>query len=144
MIVNPTKVPDLDLRRAEMTAELAKHDWADPLWFATTIEGSGHGPARQAVHEQVDLVFAGGGDGTVRAVIHGLVGSGVPVAILSVGTSNLLAQNLAWAHLWPRAARCRGCRGARTGASSDSPPGRSGGHDKAHAQAVRRGPDRAR
>ncbi|MEV5895054.1 diacylglycerol/lipid kinase family protein [Nonomuraea fuscirosea] len=95
VIVNPTKVPDLDLRRAEVTAELAKHDWAEPLWFETTIEDNGQGLARRAVDEQVDLVFTCGGDGTVRAVIHGLVGSGVPVAVLSAGTGNLLAQNLA-------------------------------------------------
>jgi len=95
VIVNPTKVPDTDLHRARVTAELIKHDWTEPLWLETTIEDGGYGLARQAVHEQVDLVFACGGDGTVRAVIQGLVGSGVPVAVLSVGTGNLLAQNLA-------------------------------------------------
>ncbi|MFC4114446.1 diacylglycerol/lipid kinase family protein [Nonomuraea zeae] len=93
--MNPTKVPDLELHRTEVTAELAKHGWAEPLWLETTVEDGGHGLARRAVDEQVDLVFACGGDGTVRAVIHGLVGSGVPVAVLSVGTGNLLAQNLA-------------------------------------------------
>jgi diacylglycerol kinase family enzyme len=40
------------------------------------------------------LVVAAGGDGTVRAVVTRLVGKGVPVAILPMGTANNIAKTL--------------------------------------------------
>ncbi|TDD12034.1 hypothetical protein E1292_02555 [Nonomuraea deserti] len=95
MIVDPTKVPDLDLRRAEVTAELAKHDWAGTAVVRDHDRGQRARPGPAGCARTGRPGFACGDDGTVRAVIHGLVGSGVPVAILSVGTSNLPAQNLA-------------------------------------------------
>ncbi|MCW2879695.1 MAG: diacylglycerol kinase catalytic region [Sphaerisporangium sp.] len=94
MIVNPTKVCDLESHRAEVTAELARYGWDEPLWLETTAEDPGVGMARQAVSEGVDLVFASGGDGTVRACVEGLMGTDVPMAILCVGTGNLFARNL--------------------------------------------------
>lgn len=42
----------------------------------------------------VKLVFAVGGDGTVRACAHELAGTGVPLAILPRGTANLFAHAL--------------------------------------------------
>ena len=49
---------------------------------------------RQAVEEQVDLVIAAGGDGTVRVVADGLANVGIPLGIVPEGTANLLALNL--------------------------------------------------
>lgn len=42
----------------------------------------------------VDLVVAGGGDGTLNAVLQGLVGTKLPLGILPLGTANDLAKTL--------------------------------------------------
>lgn len=55
--------------------------------------GSGERLARTAA-ERVDAVLVAGGDGTVCDVANGLVGAGVPLAILRTGTENLLAKVL--------------------------------------------------
>jgi diacylglycerol kinase (ATP) len=50
--------------------------------------------ARQAAASGVDLVAAYGGDGTQMEVANGLLGSGVPQAILPGGTGNAMAHEL--------------------------------------------------
>jgi YegS/Rv2252/BmrU family lipid kinase len=50
--------------------------------------------AVQQHSDSVDLVIAGGGDGTLNAVLQGLVGSRLPLGILPLGTANDLAKTL--------------------------------------------------
>jgi diacylglycerol kinase family enzyme len=50
--------------------------------------------ARGAVAAGARLVFAAGGDGTVRACAEALADSGVPMAIVPLGTANLTARAL--------------------------------------------------
>src|SRR5215472_9159865 len=50
--------------------------------------------ARCALAAGASLVFAAGGDGTVRACAEALAGSGVPMAIVPLGTANLTARAL--------------------------------------------------
>lgn len=50
--------------------------------------------ARQAVDSGADLVAGYGGDGTQMEVANGLLGSGVPQAILPGGTGNAMAHDL--------------------------------------------------
>jgi diacylglycerol kinase (ATP) len=49
---------------------------------------------RARLGDGFDLVVAAGGDGTVSAVIDGMVGSSVPLAIIPNGTGNLIAREL--------------------------------------------------
>jgi YegS/Rv2252/BmrU family lipid kinase len=60
----------------------------------TTPEDPGRGQAMSAVSAGADLVLACGGDGTVTACAEGITGSGVPLAIIPMGTGNLLARNI--------------------------------------------------
>ena len=50
--------------------------------------------ARKAVEDRPDAVVSAGGDGTHHYVINGLVGSDVPLGILSLGSGNDFARGL--------------------------------------------------
>ncbi len=52
------------------------------------------GLIQQAVAGGARLVVAAGGDGTVRACAEGLAGTGVPLAVVPLGTANLIARAL--------------------------------------------------
>jgi YegS/Rv2252/BmrU family lipid kinase len=94
VVVNPSKVTDLDGRRDEICAALAEAGWAEPLWLETTREDPGCGQTRQAIADGARVVFAFGGDGTVMACATVLAGTDVALAVLPSGTGNLLATNL--------------------------------------------------
>lgn len=49
---------------------------------------------RQELKKGVDLVIAAGGDGTVSAVVSGMVNSNKPMGILPAGTGNAVARDL--------------------------------------------------
>ena len=93
MIYNPVKV-EIEELRAAVAAEPASADWAETLWFETTVEDPGTGQAREAVEMGADVVIAAGGDGTIRAVAQVVAGSSASLALLPSGTGNLLARNL--------------------------------------------------
>jgi YegS/Rv2252/BmrU family lipid kinase len=50
--------------------------------------------ARQAIDSGVDIVVAGGGDGTINAVASVLAGSGAALGVLPLGTLNHFAKDL--------------------------------------------------
>ena len=94
VVVNPVKVPDMDLLRRTICSGLAEAGWPEPAWFETTPEDSGQGVAAHALKEGAELVFVCGGDGTVMACVTALAGTDVAMAVLPAGTGNLLASNL--------------------------------------------------
>lgn len=93
VIYNPVKVDLAELRDA-VTKEATAAGWAETRWFETTVDDVGQGATKEALTQNVDLVIAAGGDGTVRAVAEALRGHDVPLALLPSGTGNLLARNL--------------------------------------------------
>lgn len=94
VVVNPTKLDDRETFRKTVIRVMDDHGWDEPLWLETTPEDPGRGQAESAVSAGVGLVLACGGDGTVTACAEGVTGTGVPLAIVPMGTGNLLARNL--------------------------------------------------
>ncbi len=92
-VANPSK-QDVPALRTAVHAACAEQGLPEPLWFETTIADPGVGQTRDAVAQGADVVVAIGGDGTVRAVAEGLVGTGIPMGLIPLGTGNLLARNL--------------------------------------------------
>lgn len=94
VVVNPARVEDLPERRWAIESALAEVGWPAPMWLETTPDDPGVGQSRQAVRDGAEVVFACGGDGTVRACVEGLAGTDAALAVLPAGTGNLLAANL--------------------------------------------------
>ncbi len=93
VVYNPIKV-DLDLLKASVAAAEKTAGWGTTLWFETSEEDPGQGVTAQALEQNVTMVMAAGGDGTVRAVAEALHRKDVALALLPSGTGNLLARNL--------------------------------------------------
>lgn len=93
-IFNPVAGPF----NVEAQVEVARCFWEERGWrvIVCPTGGPDHATAlaRQAVEVGVPLVLVAGGDGTVRQVAQGLAGSQTVLAILPLGTSNVLAQLL--------------------------------------------------
>ena len=78
----------------ELRRVLAAAGVEEPLWHE--VPKAQHAPAQveRALEEGAELVFAWGGDGTVRRCIQVLAGTDVRLAIVPAGTANLFATNL--------------------------------------------------
>ena len=94
VVVNPTKLDDDEAFRKSVGRAMDDNGWDEPLWLETTPEDPGRGQAEAAVSAGVSLVLACGGDGTVTACAEGVTDTGVPLAIIPLGTGNLLARNI--------------------------------------------------
>ncbi len=94
VILNPSKITDVEDFKIRVREVADRDGWTQPIWFETSIEDPGYGQALLALQAGVDLIIAAGGDGTVRAVCEEAARTGVAVGILPHGTGNLLARNL--------------------------------------------------
>jgi diacylglycerol kinase (ATP) len=94
LIYNPSAGP-WDVRRAlkRVRSTLGRHGWSVELKL-TEKSGDTVAMARAASQDSVDLVIVAGGDGTVNEAANGLVGTQTALAVLPVGTGNLLAKQL--------------------------------------------------
>ncbi|MCG7309057.1 diacylglycerol kinase family protein [Brachybacterium sp. ACRRE] len=94
VVMNPSKHDDPEQFRERLRTISERLLGIELHFHDTTREDPGRGQAAQALEDGADLVIAAGGDGTVREVASALAHSGVRMAILPVGTGNLLARNL--------------------------------------------------
>lgn len=95
VIWNPSKTEKETLESA-LTAASNAVPASDVRWWETTPDDPGQAVTELAVTAGADLIVVAGGDGTVRAVAEQLADSraDVELAIVPLGTGNLLARNL--------------------------------------------------
>lgn len=60
----------------------------------TAGPGAAEDMARAACRSAYDAIVVAGGDGTINEAVNGLVGGGVPLGIIPMGTANVLAAEL--------------------------------------------------
>jgi len=93
IIANPTSGSYIFQGRQieETVAFLRRQGW-DATLQLTTGAGDARRLARVAVEQQVDVVIAAGGDGTINEIIQELAGSETALGVLPVGTVNVWAR----------------------------------------------------
>jgi len=96
-VLNPGRVRGAARVAAGCTAAATAAGW-DSLVLETSAADPGASLARRAVTAGAGLVFAVGGDGTVRACAEALAGTEIPLAIVARGTANLAARALRLPH----------------------------------------------
>src|SRR4029077_20512370 len=88
LLIHNPKAGDRKHTKKQMMASLAR---CGHQAFYQSIKESGWG---KAVKKPVDLIIAAGGDGTVHKTAWQIMDSGIPLAILPLGTANNLARSL--------------------------------------------------
>lgn len=92
-IFNPTAGARRQWKLYRILKELERLGCAVTL-RATQARGDAEEMARAADPAAFDLVAVAGGDGTINEVINGLAGSPLPLALIPLGTANVLANEL--------------------------------------------------
>jgi len=85
-------------RNGDQQAELARQGLTAAgleIVEEVTAEADCFREAVDRMRKQVDVVVVGGGDGTINAAAPALIGLGVPLGVLPMGTANDLARSLA-------------------------------------------------
>ncbi len=95
IIWNPTKT-DKDTLQSGMDEAVGAGTAPEVSWWETSKDDAGQGVAEKAIAAGAELLIVAGGDGTVRAVAEHLadVSAKADMAIVPLGTGNLLARNL--------------------------------------------------
>ena len=94
VVVNPVSGRGRSLRAAEEFAKAFRDGGGEAVERRLGGAGDATRAAADAVRDGFDAVAAVGGDGTANEVLNGLEGSSLPVALVPVGTANVLARDL--------------------------------------------------
>src|SRR5438445_5410914 len=96
LLYNPVAGRNPARRQRELTLALQvlRAGGVDSQAEAIDSPSSASGQARHAIWAGYDAIIACGGDGTMHAVLQGMVGSGAALGLLPAGTGNVLAKNL--------------------------------------------------
>ncbi|MDD9903973.1 MAG: diacylglycerol kinase family lipid kinase [Rhodospirillaceae bacterium] len=93
VIFNPTAGPSRS-RRFQLTLAALRRLGCKIDISETRRRGDAEEIARGADPNSTDIVVAAGGDGTINEVINGLVDRGIPLALIPLGTANVLASEI--------------------------------------------------
>ncbi len=93
LISNPTAKRASDRKIAQASRYLMSKGYKVEVLF-TEKKGNAESLTREAIREIPSLIIAAGGDGTFNEVINGIAGSEIPMAILPLGTTNVLAKEI--------------------------------------------------
>ena len=92
VIFYPQKVDQKRLRT--LVEKQLTHNPRPLLWLPTSATKTSQDRAWEAVKKGAGLIIVAGGDGTARGVFEVVQGTEIEVAIIPVGTGNVLARNL--------------------------------------------------
>jgi diacylglycerol kinase (ATP) len=81
-------------RKITLASRLLRSKGYETEIFFTTQRGDAENYAREAVKKSPSMIIAAGGDGTFNEVINGIAGTEIPMAILPLGTTNVLAKEI--------------------------------------------------
>ncbi|MEW6002012.1 MAG: diacylglycerol kinase family protein [Nitrospirota bacterium] len=93
LINNPTAKKSSD-KKILKASRFLKSRGIEVEVFFTEYKGHAEDLAKEALKKSPSLIIAAGGDGTFNEVINGIVWSEIPMAILPLGTTNVLAKEL--------------------------------------------------
>jgi YegS/Rv2252/BmrU family lipid kinase len=94
VVVNPVSGRGRSIRAAEEFAKAFREGGGEAVERRLGAAGEATRIAAEAARDGFDAVAAVGGDGTANEVLNGLEGSSLPVALVPVGTANVLARDL--------------------------------------------------
>ena len=94
IIVNPISGPGHARRRAEKVHKGLVDAGCEVGWFTTEEPGHAVGLARRAARDDADVLLVCGGDGTVNEAVQGLAGTRTALAVMPLGTANVLGCEL--------------------------------------------------
>lgn len=94
LIYNPTSGPIWNSFKPVIVENYLKDRGWDIKVTPTEYQGHASELAKESAKNGTYLVIAAGGDGTINEVVQGLAGSETVLAILPVGTTNVMARDL--------------------------------------------------
>jgi len=94
LFYNPHAGQRRGLAATKQAAAVLRQAGVEVAITATMSRDSARQQARDAVVQGFDTIFACGGDGTIQDLAQGLIGTDVALAIIPLGTANVLAHDL--------------------------------------------------